>query len=246
MAFPFLTGFYSKDFLLEIALVPINITSSVAYLFAFLAAILTATYSSRLLILSFFSAPHFPKVVLNTIHDPTSFMYIPLFLLGLGAAFFGYLTNDLFLGMGNTFYLQSLFFHPANIGLLDGSFSSSSLKYLPLVTLLLLLTLLPLSYSNSFRSPSPLPLPSLYLVPTALNQFNTLYWWLLINILSLSSLINRYLDRGLFELFGPFGLIRFFHYYAFKLELLATAFIPHYAFIIILSIISLFFLAFFL
>jgi hypothetical protein len=34
-------------------------------------------------------------------------MYIPLFILGLGAAFFGYLANELFLGMGNTFYLQA-------------------------------------------------------------------------------------------------------------------------------------------
>lgn len=70
MAFPFLTGFYSKDFLLEIALVPRNVTSTVSYLLAFFAAILTATYSARLMIMTFFSSPNFPRVVLNTIHDP--------------------------------------------------------------------------------------------------------------------------------------------------------------------------------
>lgn len=236
MAFPFLTGFYSKDLILELALVPNNVTNSVAYLFAFIAAILTATYSSRLLILSFLSAPNMNFVVLKNIHDPVSFMYIPLFLLGLGAAFFGYLTNDLFLGMGNTFYFQSLFFHPINISLLDGSFNESYLKYLPLLTCFILLSIVPLFYSNSFSSPSSLPLPSLYLLPTALNQLNTIYWWFLINIISLSSFINRYLDRGLFELFGPLGLIRFFNFYSFNLELYATAFIPHYAFIIIFSI----------
>jgi NADH-ubiquinone oxidoreductase chain 5 len=70
MAFPFLTGFYSKDFLLEIALVPRNVTSTVAYVLALLAAVLTATYSARLMIMTFFSSPHFPKVVLQTVHDP--------------------------------------------------------------------------------------------------------------------------------------------------------------------------------
>jgi len=53
MAFPFLTGFYSKDYLLEMALIPNNATSTVAYVLALLAAILTATYSARLMILTF-------------------------------------------------------------------------------------------------------------------------------------------------------------------------------------------------
>jgi len=34
MAFPFLTGFYSKDYLLEMALIPKNATSTIAYILA--------------------------------------------------------------------------------------------------------------------------------------------------------------------------------------------------------------------
>jgi len=163
MAFPFLTGFYSKDFLLELALVPRNITSTVAYVLALLAAVLTATYSARLMIMTFFSEPHFSNNIIKTIHDPSLYMYIPLFILGLGAAFFGYLAHEVFLGMGSTFYSQALFFHPANpVGLLDGSFSPNSiyvtaLKYLPLTTLLILLTLLPLTYNPSKYSSHSIP-----------------------------------------------------------------------------------------
>jgi hypothetical protein len=79
-------------------------------------------------------------------------MYIPLFILGLGAAFFGYLTHEVFIGLGNTFYLQALFFHPASsIQLLDGSFAPdtsyiTALKYLPLTTLLILFSLLPVLF----------------------------------------------------------------------------------------------------
>ena len=53
MAFPFLTGFYSKDLLLNIAVIPRNATATIAYLLTVLAAFLTATYSVRLIILCF-------------------------------------------------------------------------------------------------------------------------------------------------------------------------------------------------
>jgi len=98
MAFPFLTGFYSKDYLLEMALVPRNATTTIAYILALVAAILTATYSARLMIMTFLSAPHFPHTVLETIVDPPKVMLFPLFLLGAGAAFFGFLSHELFLG----------------------------------------------------------------------------------------------------------------------------------------------------
>jgi NADH-ubiquinone oxidoreductase chain 5 len=59
MAFPFLTGFYSKDFLLEILLIPNNFSHTIAYFLTIIAAFLTSIYSIRLLILTFLSKPHF-------------------------------------------------------------------------------------------------------------------------------------------------------------------------------------------
>lgn len=50
MAFPFLTGFYSKDFILEILFIPNNTTQTIAYLLTLVAAFLTSIYSIRLLI----------------------------------------------------------------------------------------------------------------------------------------------------------------------------------------------------
>jgi NADH-ubiquinone oxidoreductase chain 5 len=152
MAFPFLTGFYSKDYLLEMALVPKNATTTIAYILALVAAILTATYSARLMILTFLSAPHYPHTVLETIAEPPLLMLIPLIILGAGSAFFGFLTHELFLGIGSTFYQQAIFTHPENLTLLDGPLaptpaSLSFLKFLPPATLLILLTLLPISKS---------------------------------------------------------------------------------------------------
>ena len=44
-------------------------------------------------------------------------MLIPLFILGTGAAFFGFMTHELFLGLGSTFYQQAIFTHPDNLSL---------------------------------------------------------------------------------------------------------------------------------
>ena len=53
MAFPFLTGFYSKDLLLNIAVIPRNATATIAYILTVVAAFLTACYSVRLIIFCF-------------------------------------------------------------------------------------------------------------------------------------------------------------------------------------------------
>lgn len=64
IAFPFFTGFYSKDFLLELLLIPSNFTHTIAYLFTLIAAFLTSLYTLRLLMSALFSFPHFNSSIL--------------------------------------------------------------------------------------------------------------------------------------------------------------------------------------
>ena len=76
MAFPFLTGFYSKDLILEILLIPNNFTHTIAYFLTLIAAFLTSIYSIRLLILTFLSKPHFTLKMNNLILDPNIYILI--------------------------------------------------------------------------------------------------------------------------------------------------------------------------
>lgn len=262
MAFPFMTGFYSKDLIQELALAPRSGTNTIAYLLTLIAALQTATYSARLMIMTFLSKPHYPRTLLRVIHDPSIILYLPLFLQGQGAAYIGYLTNYIFLAHASTFYLQSIFIHPKNLALQDVSLASTtSLKYLPILTLLLLLTLLPTKfiYSNlnnrniqsTSTTYSPSFLTSNYfnhnlsssldiyfeLYTSILNHFDIIQNKIINNGLNISIWVHRYLDRGLIEIFGPYGLLKLFHYLAFKQELLATAFIPNYGLIILIFII---------
>jgi NADH-ubiquinone oxidoreductase chain 5 len=119
VAFPFFTGFYSKDLLLEILIAPLNFTHSFAYLFTLIAAFFTSTYSIRLLMMAMYSQPNFPLAILPFVKDSSSLMTFPLLFLSLGAVTFGYLSHEFLLGFGSTFYGQSLFILPEHSRLLD-------------------------------------------------------------------------------------------------------------------------------
>jgi len=140
--------------------------------------------------MTFLSAPHYPHTVLATIADPPFVMFLPLFILGTGAAFLGFLTHELFLGLGSTFYQQALFTHPSNLTLLDGPLSAPSLlKFLPPATLLILLTILPLSATTPKVIKDAMPSVtgvgvghSLSLYTSFLNHFNIYNHWIMHNV----------------------------------------------------------------
>nr|QCQ68451.1 NADH dehydrogenase subunit 5 [Synchytrium endobioticum]QCQ68470.1 NADH dehydrogenase subunit 5 [Synchytrium endobioticum]QCQ68489.1 NADH dehydrogenase subunit 5 [Synchytrium endobioticum]QCQ68508.1 NADH dehydrogenase subunit 5 [Synchytrium endobioticum]QCQ68527.1 NADH dehydrogenase subunit 5 [Synchytrium endobioticum] len=291
MALPFLTGFYSKDFILEMALIPHNTTNTMACILALVAALLTGTYSARLMILTFLSEPHFPSTLLPEISDPvlSSFISLSLLLASIAAVFLGFLTNELFLGIDFFLSGQSLFIHPDHLILLDGTLSPASIwQFLPPLTLLTLITILPFSFTFpavftrhkicnaavdqlltstqskakviqslgvstfSFSNPPSInvenrenkknPSPSrrnhtlsfgIGTLSGILNHFNIYTHWIIYNTLNLGVILHRHIDRGLIELIGPTGLINLIHYLGFRLELLATGYLPHYAFLII-------------
>lgn len=112
MAFPFTSGFYSKDFLLELLCVPHHFTHSIAYLFTLLAALITSSYSIRVLMIAMFSRPLFSRAMLPFVIDSPLLMTLPLILLSIGAIMLGYFSNELFLSYGSPFYLNSIFSHP--------------------------------------------------------------------------------------------------------------------------------------
>jgi NADH-ubiquinone oxidoreductase chain 5 len=178
-AFPFTSGFYSKDFLLELLCVPHHFSHSIAYLFTLLAALLTSSYSIRVLMIAMFSRPLFSRAMLPFVVDSPLLMTLPLLILSVGAIFLGYFSNELFLSYGSPFYLNSIFSHPnSNSFLFDASFGASSLALIPLSFLFLILFILfispfPSSFFSSFSSPSSSSiLPSLlfYHSPVLLYQ----------------------------------------------------------------------------
>jgi NADH-ubiquinone oxidoreductase chain 5 len=103
MGFPFLTGFYSKDLILEIALTKYTISGDFSYFFGLITAFFTSFYSFRVFYLTFiYENNSFRKNLLN-VHELPIRMAIPLAVLSLGSIFLGYFAKDLFVGLGTDF-----------------------------------------------------------------------------------------------------------------------------------------------
>jgi len=100
---PFLSGFYSKDLILEISFGTYSISSRCAYILGIFTAILTSIYSYRIFILSFVSQPQFPRLFFNKIHESPILMTFPLVVLAILSILIGYVTKDLFIGLGSDF-----------------------------------------------------------------------------------------------------------------------------------------------
>jgi NADH-ubiquinone oxidoreductase chain 5 len=103
MGFPFLTGFYSKDVILEVAFGKYNTIGYFSYILGTCAAFFTAFYSFRLAHLTFLSEPNGYKPVIMNAHDSPIRMSLPLAILAIPSIFIGYLSKDMFIGMGTNF-----------------------------------------------------------------------------------------------------------------------------------------------
>tara|TARA_B110000967_G_scaffold210072_1_gene270234 strand:- start:1672 stop:2484 length:813 start_codon:yes stop_codon:yes gene_type:complete len=122
MGFPFLTGFYSKDVILEVAYGKYNISGHFAYALGSCAAFLTAFYSIRLAYLTFLAEPNGYKPVITYAHDSSLNMALPLAILAIPSIFIGYLSKDMLIGLGTDFWGNSLHVIPKNMNMIDAEF----------------------------------------------------------------------------------------------------------------------------
>src|SRR5437588_10071224 len=140
VAFPFMTGFYSKDFILESAYGQFYFSGTVVYFLATIGAMFTTLYSVKVLYLTFLAKPNGPIVNYKHAHEGDMYLSLPLIILAIFSIFFGYITKDIFIGLGSGFFVDnSLFIHPTHEIMLDTEFAVPTLfKLLPLFFTILL------------------------------------------------------------------------------------------------------------
>ncbi len=110
--FPFLSGFYSKDAIIEFAYLKGNTTGYYAAGIGILTALLTSIYSWRLIFKTFHGEYNNKEIKIEETHESPLVMLIPLFILSIGAIFAGVLFKGLFIGSGgeNYFWADSIKF----------------------------------------------------------------------------------------------------------------------------------------
>ena len=244
VAFPFMTGFYSKDFILESAYGGHYLSSIAVYFIATIGALFTTLYSVKVLYLTFLTSANGPLINYKGAHEGDIAMSLPLIILGFASIFFGYITKDLFIGMGTGFFTDnSLFIHPMHEIMLETEFAvPTPFKLLPLF-----LTLTASAISLVYSEVLPKSLVNFkvrrfgynifgffnqrFLVEAFYNRYITRF------ILRLGGQTTKVLDKGSVEALGPYGLERGLLKLSSSLSSLDTGVITTYALYILMGLI---------
>tara|TARA_B100001250_G_scaffold390355_1_gene390259 strand:- start:326 stop:2239 length:1914 start_codon:yes stop_codon:yes gene_type:complete len=96
--FPFLSGFYSKDAIIEFAFLKGNSLGMFASFIGIFTAILTSIYSWRLIFKTFHGNYNNLKIKIESMHESPLVMILPLIILSIGAIFAGIIFKELFIG----------------------------------------------------------------------------------------------------------------------------------------------------
>jgi NADH-ubiquinone oxidoreductase chain 5 len=250
LATPFLTGFYSKDLILELAFGQYSFSGMYAFILGSISAGITAFYSFRLISLVFLTKPNGQKESYLNSHESNLFVIIPLLVLALFSIFFGYLFSDLFVGVGSDFFANSLFIHPNNISIIEAEFSLNPIiKLLPAILSLSGAVLAIFMYHSTPQIINNLTLNSLgkniYSFLNGKYYFDVIYnHFVVAQGLQLGYKISKEIDRGAIELLGPYGLANTFTNTGINIAKLDTGIITTYSLYITIGLLSLLFLIF--
>ena len=234
--FPFLSGFYSKDAIIEFAYLKNSSLGNYAAVIGILTAFLTSIYSWRL----FFKAFHGPfnnkKTPLNETHESPLVMLIPLLFLGAGAIFSGYLFKSTFIGHhSNEFWLGSIFF-------LNEIKHEAIPSWFLIITPILVLISIPISFYLFILNPKVLedfkntnkPLYNFLLNKWYIDEF---YEKAFVNPAKrIGSIFWKKGDIGIIDRFGPDGISKLVKIISNKTGRLQTGFIYDYAFVMLLGL----------
>lgn len=244
VAIPFMTGFYSKDLILESAYGQYYLSSTIVYFIATIGAMFTTLYSAKVLYLTFLTNPNGPLVNYKHVHEGDLFLNTPLIILAIFSIFFGFVTKDIFIGLGTGFFSDnSLFIHPMHEILLDTEFAVPVLfKLLPFFFTVSLSVL-----SILFSEFLPNLLINFKFSKLGYNIFSffnqRFYIELIYNkyivefILKLGGQTTKSLDKGSVEYLGPYGLEKGLLLFSNNINSLSTGVVTTYALYILLGLI---------
>jgi NADH-quinone oxidoreductase subunit L len=234
--FPFLSGFYSKDAIIEFAYLRGNTAGYFAAGIGIFTALLTSIYSWRLLFKTFHGDYNNKKLKITSMHESPMVMIIPLIILAIGAIFSGFLFKDLFIGVesSSNFWKNSIFF-------LEPLSHDHPPSWFIFLTPILVILSIPIAYYFFIKNnkiTNDIVNGNLPLYNFLKNKwyFDELYDYLFVNP---SKKIGLYfwkkIDLRFIDRFGPDGissLIKNISLIAVKFQ---NGFIYHYAFVMLLG-----------
>ena len=234
--FPFLSGFYSKDAIIEFAYLRGNTTGYYAAGIGIITAFLTSIYSWRLIFKTFHGEYNNKDIKIEETHESPLVMLIPLVLLSIGAIFAGYIFKELFVGYGGTsnFWKDSIFF------LKPLSTEHPPIWFLVLTPILVILSI-PIAYYLFVKNknlPHQIANVNKPLYNFLLNKwyFDEIYDSLIVNPSKKFGLfLWKFFDVKLIDGFGPDGISTLIKKLSLKANKFQSGYIYQYAFVMLVG-----------
>jgi NADH-quinone oxidoreductase subunit L len=237
---PFLSGYYSKDLILEIIYLNDYEYSFYFFLMGVVGVLFTSIYSLRLLVYVFHRDSVADEKVIAHIHESPSIMILPLVILSIFAIFFGMFMKIVFIEFNFLEMWSTTMFVNKS---LDATFISQNVpvifKKLPLLMILtgtILILILYFSFKN--------------LIPFLKSRLSFFYnffknkWYVdqlyervfIRPTFYLGKGFWKSVDKELIDNLGPNGFSRIVHSFSFLVSRLQSGFLYHYVLSIIIGL----------
>ena len=234
--FPLLSGYYSKDAIIEFAYFKNSSIGYYAMTVGVVTAFLTAIYSWRLFFKTFHGKYNNSDLSIEETHESPLVMLIPLFFLALGALFAGYAFKELLIGHHYIHFWRKSIFFIEEIKHLHLPF------WLLFSTPVLVIVAIPLSYYLYIKNPDILsgirklngPLHNFLLNKW---YFDELYEAIFTKPLKLIGLfLWKKGDQNTIDRYGPDGFSKIIKYLSNKAVKFQSGYIYDYAFVMLLGL----------
>lgn len=237
---PLFSGFYSKDIVLEASYAAQTGVGNYAFILGMAAALMTAFYSWRLLIMTFHGESRADEKTLAHVHESPKIMTVPLGFLALGAVFAGWLGFDLFVGSGmKSFWGEAIFVLDSHTALKEAHGVPLWVKIGPVVMGGIGIALAYWFYMFNPKIPAALAQRFSHLYRFLLNKwyFDELYDRVLVQpSKNLGKSLWKDGDGTLIDGLGPDGIAGAIRYLAQRASALQSGYIFHYAFAMLIGV----------
>ena len=241
--FPFFAGFYSKDMILEAAFAAHTGVGQLAFWLGCAAALLTAFYSWRLLIMAFHGTPRASADVMSHVHESPKVMLLPLVPLALGAIFAGFVGYEMFVGHDyQQFWGDAIFILPEHQAMENAHHVPKWVKLLPIFLAASGVALAYLAYSMMPSIPGKVV--SLF-KPVHNFFFNKWYFDELYDAIfvkpsvKIGAMLWQRGDKATIDGFGPDGITAMVLRISQSASRLQSGYVYHYAFAMMIGIVVL-------
>src|SRR5210317_1217983 len=233
--FPFLSGFYSKDAIIEFAFFKNSSIGYYAMSVGIFTAFLTAIYSWRLFFKTFHGSYKNKSLPIEKTHESPAIMLVPLIILSIGAIFAGFLFKDLFISHDtNNFWAQSIFF-------LEPLSTKHPPLWFLLLTPILVLMSIPVAYYLFVKNksiPEEIVKINRPLYEFLVNKwyFDELYDYIIVNpSKKIGLFLWKICDVKIIDGFGPDGISSIIKKLSLKANKFQSGFIYQYAFVMLIG-----------